>query len=340
MTAATSQPRSGAPCDAGRNLRPVSDPDERTSAEPAPQRPDGRMRRLRASTERARTRAEATLEQVESMRPHNRVVDAVFGSVERDGEIGGALFAGAIAFRCFLLLVPYVFVVVLTLGLGADVTGTNTEEIARKAGITGLAASAVRAGSTASTGVRWLGFLVALYALIAGARNLVRALRVVHAVVWRVPLQRSRRTTRQAFGLLLFISALSILVRAVHAMLEWSLVAWILGIAILTLVPAGAWLWLSLRVFPRPADATWRDLVPGAVFVGVGLQVLQVVTVLYVARSIASKSETYGAIGAALTILIWAYILGRMLTASVALNATVYEQGRRASTQGGSTQSE
>jgi uncharacterized BrkB/YihY/UPF0761 family membrane protein len=38
------------------------------------------------------------------------------------------------------------------------------------------------------------------------------------------------------------------------------------------------------------------------------------------------KSETYGAIGTALTVLLWAYVFGRIMTASAMLNAAGWKK--------------
>ena len=45
---------------------------------------------------------------------------------------------------------------------------------------------------------------------------------------------------------------------------------------------------------------------------------------LWIAHSMASKTETYGAIGAALALLLWAFVLGRILTLSAVLNAAFW----------------
>jgi uncharacterized BrkB/YihY/UPF0761 family membrane protein len=91
-------------------------------------------------------------------------------------------------------------------------------------------------------------------------------------------------------------------------------------------VPAGAWLVVSLRFFVHPPKAGWRDLLPGALLVGVGVQILHFITVYWITDLLSSKSETYGAIGAALAILFWAYLLGRILVASAVLNAGAWQQ--------------
>ena len=105
-----------------------------------------------------------------------------------------------------------------------------------------------------------------------------------------------------------------------------SLALWIASMALLVVVPGSLWLWASTDVFPSAPGTTWRDMLPGAVLVGVGVQMLHVVTVVWIARSLESKSETYGALGAALTILLWAYLLGRLITAAASLNTVVWRQ--------------
>jgi uncharacterized BrkB/YihY/UPF0761 family membrane protein len=86
-------------------------------------------------------------------------------------------------------------------------------------------------------------------------------------------------------------------------------------------------LWVYVQDhLPHQPEVTWRDQLPGAILVGVGAEALQLVTVFYFARSIETKSSTYGAIGAALAILLWAYILGRIIVSGAMLNAVVWDQ--------------
>src|SRR5438270_89309 len=91
-----------------------------------------------------------------------------------------------------------------------------------------------------------------------------------------------------------------------------------------TLVFAGAWL-LASRALPH-GDAPWRALIPGAVLVGVGLEVLHVVSTYYVGNKIASASELYGSLGAAAAIIAWLYLIGRLFVASAMLNASAWER--------------
>jgi membrane protein len=95
----------------------------------------------------------------------------------------------------------------------------------------------------------------------------------------------------------------------------------------------GLWTFVQWHL-PR-ADVPWQKLVPGAVLVALGIEGLQIVTVVWFSRYLESKSETYGAIGAALAILLWAYFLGRILVSGAMLNAALHEQEQRAATPDG-----
>ena len=51
---------------------------------------------------------------------------------------------------------------------------------------------------------------------------------------------------------------------------------------------------------PRAPEAPWTALLPGAVVFGVGLEVLHLITVYWIATQVEHKTDTYGAIGFAL----------------------------------------
>lgn len=68
-----------------------------------------------------------------------------------------------------------------------------------------------------------------------------------------------------------------------------------LATALFVLVPAGLWLFFSMRAFPHAEEAGWKAMVPGSLLVGVGTQLLHLFTVLWISRQVDSKSGTYGA---------------------------------------------
>ena len=88
-------------------------------------------------------------------------------------------------------------------------------------------------------------------------------------------------------------------------------------------IPVAAWIFVSWHM-PREPDMPWTALLPGAVVFGVGLEVLHLVTVYWIANQIEHKTDTYGAIGFALALLLWAYLLGRLITSAAVVNATLW----------------
>jgi uncharacterized BrkB/YihY/UPF0761 family membrane protein len=284
-----------------------------------------RHRSFRARARAAQVRIGETRTRLEAQRPTNRGIDTVFRWVQLQIDTGAALIAGAIAFRIFLFLLPWVFVVVFGLGVGADAVGADPRTVARSFGMTGLAAGAVDTAATTSALTRWVTFSLAVVGLALGAWNLLRALLVSNALIWRIPIKRPRHMTLSVLSIIGAVLLSNLLIGLV-ARARTGLAGWIAGVVLLTVVTGGVWMAGSLRVFPRPADLTWRGVIPGALLFAVGVELLHVVTVVWFAPYLQSKSQTYGAIGAAFGILLWAYLLGRVITGAAALNAVMWDQ--------------
>jgi uncharacterized BrkB/YihY/UPF0761 family membrane protein len=69
------------------------------------------------------------------------------------------------------------------------------------------------------------------------------------------------------------------------------------------------------------------------VFFGIGMEILHVLTVYWIAHEVESKTDTYGAIGFALALLLWAYLMGRFITSSAVINESLwtnYQERRKA----------
>ena len=58
--------------------------------------------------------------------------------------------------------------------------------------------------------------------------------------------------------------------------------------------------------------------------VALGTQVIHLAVVLYLAPKIGRSSELYGALGAATVILLWLYLLARLIVAAAFLNAALW----------------
>jgi uncharacterized BrkB/YihY/UPF0761 family membrane protein len=71
------------------------------------------------------------------------MVDAGFLVHELDANAGGGILAGALAFRIFLFMVPFVYVVFTVLGAISRAVGQDPAQLARNVGISGILASTV-----------------------------------------------------------------------------------------------------------------------------------------------------------------------------------------------------
>ena len=230
--------------------------------------------------------------------------------------------AAAVAFRLFMFLVPYAFVMCTGFGLASTAANKDPGDAARAAGITGLLASAVSSTSTISLANRLIALVVGGFALALTARSMVRVLWIVHRLIWRV-----EATSKPSPW------APLILVGMVTAFFGLGdLVAWIgshslllrLVAFVMTIVLSGAAWFLASWLLPRDKCALWA-LLPGAIIVGLGVGVLQILTITYVVHVVTRKSALYGAIGIALALLLWTYFAGRLLTAATAANATLWK---------------
>jgi uncharacterized BrkB/YihY/UPF0761 family membrane protein len=291
---------------------------------PADEERPSRIAQVRALAAEVEARGRATYEHLEEQRAESRAIDSVFVAAEHDEKIGGGILAGAVAFRLFLFLVPLVFVVVVGFGLGADAAGKSTGNLARSAGAAGLLARSMSNVADGSVGTRLTAFVVGSFALWLTSRSALKVLRVTSGLVWGVPTPKLPRPTRAAGIFILIVLAGVVLVQLIAAMREASLLVGVIATVLFVLVPAGLWMVVSNRGLPHAEEAGWRAMVPGSVLFGVGLQLLHLFTVFWIARQVESKSETYGAIGVALALLFWAYLMGRVIIAGMTLNAALW----------------
>ena len=282
-----------------------------------------RMDRLRAEQAKVVDRLERAREQLEAKRPNSRAIDTVLGAFERDVAAGGGVLAGAVAFRVFLFMIPYVFLVVVIFGLGASASSEDPGSLARSAGIGGIAGKAFASIGDLSTGERIFSFFVAAFALLLATRALLKVLRIVHALVWRTEPGKPRSATRAAGVLVLLVTGALAISALVGKLRSESFGAGLVATLLFIAIPVGVWLFVSWHM-PRAPDAPWSALLPGAVVFGLGLEVLHIITVYWIATQVEHKTDTYGAIGFALALLLWAYLLGRLITSAAVINETLW----------------
>jgi len=299
---------------------PVPESSDASSVEDPTERSLGN--RLRGQRDHLEERIESTRRRLEEARPNSGIIDTVFRAFERDTATGGGVLSAAVAFRIFLFLVPFVFFFVVGLGFASDATNGNPNGLGNSVGITGLVASAVKGSGELGTTQRVTTLLVSGFALFLGSRAAVKVLRITHGLIWRVPIPRLASSTRAAGAFVGLIAVAMLSAAGVAALRSESVVLGVLGLLLSAVVPFGLWLIVSLWL-PH-ADCPWWALIPGAAVVAVGSVALHAATVYWFAYEIKAKSETYGAIGASLALLLWAYMLGRIITAAAAANAAFW----------------
>src|SRR5262249_59741069 len=85
---------------------------------------------------------------------------------------------------------------------------------------------------------------------------------------------------------------------------------------------------------PVPA----RLLIPGAVSWAVGADLPNLPTTYWLGNLVARKTSTYGAVGIALAVLLWVYVLGRIMVGSAGLKAPPYYRRENRAGQAGRAQ--
>jgi membrane protein len=289
--------------------------------EPAAPEPEGTS--LKERFEDYESRLETKYEEYQTRRGESLPIDVAFRVVEADRRYAGGLIASGMAFRVFVLLVPFAFLVVTAFGYVAElVTSEDPQSLARDLGITGLVASTIDSSIGSSTWERLITLVVALYAVLWATWTLIRAMETVFGLAWGQPattrLTKSWRSLLWMVGILLAMflggAVVSVLLDNVGLLLAIVIRVLLFGVLVV--------LWIVVSsLLPRAPGTTWRSLLPGAVFLAVGAMILQFLTVYFFSRYIEDKTDTYGAIGASLAILLWAYLLGRLVVTSAFLNA-------------------
>ena len=288
--------------------------------------PDHAPRRIRRSAGQARQRLaseRARLQQeLNTRRQRSGMVDAGFLVQELDARVGGGILAGALAFRIFLFMVPLVYVAFTVLGAASTAATQDPAQLARDIGITGVLASAVVKAQDHSAWTLAVLLAGAAVALFLTAGSLLKALYVVHWLIWRIPRAMPAGLVPRValIGVALTASALGVAVNRVRS--SSGVAGAVIAIVVITAASFALWWWVSWKLPHAPARA--RALVPGALLVAIGADVLHVLTTYWIGHLVARKTNTYGSVGIALAVLLWVYILGRIIVASAGLNAALW----------------
>lgn len=88
-------------------------------------------------------------------------------------------------------------------------------------------------------------------------------------------------------------------------------------------VPLTFWLVVSRRLPHRGSG--WRDLLPGALVVALGVHAMYLFMTWFLGPKLNNATDTYGLLGVVATMLFWLYIVGRLVISGATLNASLHD---------------
>jgi uncharacterized BrkB/YihY/UPF0761 family membrane protein len=296
----------------------VAPEEENQPDRPTPSR--SLFERTRARAETARSAAERAAARAEAERRRHGTVDAAFEMVDHDSEVGGGIMAGALAYRLFIWLLPFSLVAVAGLGFAAEANAENPEDTAQWMGLAGIVSSSV--ASSASSSARWYALFIGVPLLVYATRSLLRTLIVTHRLVWTDMRGAVPKPTLPSTLLLLLVLLVYFFVTGLANLARgWSPTGGLLVTLLVPIAYGALWLLVSERLPHR--TATRRDLLPGAVLFGLGIEVLQVVGAYFIAPQAESREGTYGSLGVAAALLLGLFLISRLMIGTAVVNSTL-----------------
>jgi len=268
-----------------------------------------------------RAKAREYAERGRVMRAEHESVDVAYVLADRDSEIGGGLISGALAYRIFIWLLPFVLVLVGGIGVAASAS-ESPDATARALGLTGVVARSVADASRGSN--RWYALLIGIPLLLWASRSLLKALIVAERIVWG-DLRRTvpKPTVANTLKFLVFLVGYFAITELARWLGIWTGSTFV-RIAVSALLLTGWWLLVSTQLPHGGAD--WVGLLPGAIVVGVGIVLVADLGVYFLLPRVESSQSTYGALGLAAGLLFGLFIVSRVVVGAAVLNATLWER--------------
>ena len=234
---------------------------------------------------------------------------------------GGPLLSGGLAYRFFLFFLPAALFIVALVGSYADVSGETPDQAARDLGMGAALAATVAQAVQQSDASRWWLALLGLVLMLWAARSAVAALLIVSRIAWDEPPSNRVSTTRGAlvFTAFMFVGfAGSYLADYLQHGGVGASMFWRVAIIVVTIAASG----FAMKLLPR-AGRPWPVVIPGALFFGIVVRGMVVATGVFFADKISRANDLYGALGVAIVVLLWLYLLAWGWVAAQFLNAGI-----------------
>lgn len=279
--------------------------------------------RVRQRAVAAREKGQAIVDDLERKRPENSWIETGFRMLVRDKTIAGGLLGGGLAYRFFFWTLALSVLASGGLGFVAN-WGGDIRSAVQDAGLSGAVGGDLAAAADESRAGRLWLLIVGFVLFIWFSWGLLRALWLVHAAAWRIQPPTLKRVPQGLAGivvvpfLLVVVSGIAGWIRAQLGLLP-GLMA-VVGVALFIMA---FWVFVQSKL-PSP-DVPWQAFLPGAALVALGYFGMQVFAAYFLANKLANASELYGVIGLASTLLVYLFLLGRIIVWGAELNAVAYE---------------
>jgi len=273
-----------------------------------------RQSRARQATLWAQARIERLERWTTAWRRAIPALDLLWEFASRFRRRNGTVLVGHLAYRFFIWLAPLTLVVVGGLGL---VAANNVDLIGYATEFGVSVAAADDAAAQAKSG-RVQALVIGIPALAIATWSLIRGVHYAFAQAWGLEITPRKGVLPQIGFTIVSALLILLLYLAIGVVQRQGPVLAMLGAAGFVAVTA-ALLWAISWVMPRGTD-NWLDLVPGPALGAIGSAGVHAFIALYLPARISGASAVYGAIGVAIAILFYLFLLAYLLVGTAFIN--------------------
>ena len=272
--------------------------------------------------DRARVRLTAATGSVAGARERHATVAVPFRIMERESRVAASVLAGGFAYKLFLWLLPFGLLLGGVFGIN---NSNDVEESIRGGGLVGAAVNTI-GDSTRATGFDpWFLLAIGVTGILWAGRSGAKAAQLIYALIWDEPPPRTKSLP----------ASLAFTGIACAMLVALGLSGWVsdntplLGLlpAVATvLAVAGLWVLVSLNL-PH-GDASWRELLPGALLVAIGIVVVHELIANFLFPKLQESTELYGVLGAMTTVLFYMYWVSALFVSAATLGHSIHHERR------------
>ena len=246
-----------------------------------------------------------------------------FRAIARNRRVAASALSGGFAYRLFFWLLPFGLIVGGAFGL---MNADSPADAVAAGGVPYAVADAVGDACREANIPPWSCLVIGVPGLVWAGYTGSKAAVLIHALIWDETPGRATNRLKTSLAFTCLLLGFMFVTAAVSWFRDVSSLVTLLT-AVLTIGPVIAlWLWVSLQL-PH-GQATWKELLPGAVLFALGLEAMYVAAALVLVPNTERSSALYGAFGAASTLLFWLYLAGRLVVTAPILNSSVHHERR------------